>query len=605
VFVCRGRFVLAKREQICLNGLSLNGTDTMALWSYGWKNHAPRWWTLTFLRLPRSFGPTLEELSEVPGVQSVQIRSQTADMFYDVVVMLHETAFATDAFLNLKDGTELVGGRPEQQPAIPLPATLRALRNYQQEGAEWLVANKGGVLGDEMGLGKTLTALAAAEAMRNAWDPKAPVLIIGPKFTRDVWLREIGATFAGAAETFFACEGRKPTTELEQRLGRARWVFVHYEILDGWRAALTRPLYGRRMVVSIFDEAHWIKNPRSKRGKSALAVGPLAPARIVLSGTPIANRVTDLWPLLTIARGTGSFGTPFAFADRYTFHEKGTYGWTSLGTRRMPELQARLDTCYLRRTLADVGTELPPRTREQLRVDSHGVMPRELKRWTGGNVELALERFRDALAQGNLGADTLAAMTLWRQWTSESKVPTTTHLAASLLGEGEHVVVFCWQRDMAELLCDTIRKALDEGVEARIIPIHGGYSQEIRDAEVRTFQEGSTPTCLVATIDSLKEGVTLHRARRVVMHDLHWVPATMLQAEARVHRLGQTRPTVSTWVIVRDSIDEVLAAHLVAKALVIDEALDDAAAREAFDEVGLATKETEGAEFARRILEGT
>lgn len=577
----------------------------MALWSYGWKNHAPRWWTLTFPRLPRSFGPTLEELSEVPGVQSVQIRSQSSDMFYDVVIMLHETVFATDAFLNLRDGTEIVVGRNAAWTPPSLPETLRTLRDYQREGAEWLIANKGGVLGDEMGLGKTTTALVAAEAMRNAWDPKAPVLIVGPKFTRDVWLREIEAVFGDASQTFFACEGRKPTPELEQAAGKARWVFAHYEILDGWRAALTQPLYGRRMVVAILDEAHWVKNPRSKRGKSALAVGPLASARIVLTGTPIANCVLDLWPLLTIARGTGSFGTPFAFADRYTFHEKGTYGWTSLGTRRMPELQARLEGCYLRRTLADVGAELPPRTREQLRVDSYGAMPKELRRWTGGNMELALERFRDALASGNLGADTLAAMTLWRQWTSESKAPTTAHLAASLLGEGEHVVVFCWQREMAELLCDTIRKALDEGVEARVIPIHGGYPQEVRDAEVRTFQGGSTPTCIVATIDSLKEGVTLHRARRVVMHDLHWVPATMLQAEARIHRLGQTRPTVSTWILVRDSIDEVLAAHLTSKALVIDEALDDATAREAFDEVGLATKETEGAEFARRILEGT
>lgn len=568
------------------------------------KTHMPRWWTLTASALPLSVRHLLEDLADVPGVQSVDVGATTHAGFTNVRIVLHETALMCEPLQQFVDAHALVLPTPARigsaTYALSGPLT-RTPRSYQEEGVRWLVANHGGVLGDEMGLGKTLTAILAADVMRTAWDSHAPVLIVGPKFTRDVWRRELHAALPETR--FIACDGRKPTPEQEKALADADWIFCHYEILDGWRAALTRPLWSRRPVVSIFDEAHWLKNPRAKRTKSALAIGPLAPARIVLTGTPIANKVNDLWPLLTLARGVGSFGTSFAFAHRYTIHEKGSYGWTSYGTRRMPELRARLEATYLRRTLDDVGVELPPRSREQLCIESHTAMPANLRRWAGGDAFLALDRLRDALETGHLGTDTLAALHEWRKWTSATKHATTVQLAGSLLDEGESVVVFCWQRETAEALARDIRAATEDE-SALVHVVHGGIAQEYRDATVHEFQTATVPMAIIATIDSLKEGVTLHRARRAIMHDLHWVPATVLQAEARIHRLGQRRPTLVTWVVVKDSVDDVIARHLVRKAEVIEEAMEDSTAAAAFAAAGLKKEDTCGAEFARRILEG-
>lgn len=565
--------------------------------------HMPGWWTFTAVALSKSAMSILDDLSDVPGVQTVSVRGVTHATLQDVRIVLHASALQTPPMLMLRDAFELELPTPSSDTSEPaLVSTLRTLRTYQQDGARWLLQQQGGVLGDEMGLGKTTTAIVAAETFRQHHNPRAPVLIIGPRFTRDVWRRELQSVLGETP--FFACEGRKPTQAQETELSWARWIFVHYEILDGWRAALTHPMFGRRPCVSIFDEAHWLQNPRAKRTKSALAVGPLAAMRIVLSGTPIANRVTDLWPLLTLARGVGSFGmSPFAFAHRYTVHEHTGYGWASFGTRRMAELHTRLDGVYLRRTLTEVGAEIPPLTREQYVIQPEATIPRRLRRWTGSDPAAALHRIRDALAQGAIGGDTLEALTEWRKWTSETKLPATVHMTASLLREAEHVVVFVWQRETAELLAQSVRDCVEDSTAA-VHVVHGGIAQEFRDATVQEFQTSSAPMAIVATIDSLKEGVTLHRARRVILHDLHWVPAVLLQAEARINRLGQTRPCVSTWMIVEQSVDQVIADHLANKAATITAALGDTRAEDAFDDVGLQREDTTGAEFARRILEG-
>ena len=102
---------------------------------------------------------------------------------------------------------------------------------------------------------------------------------------------------------------------------------------------------------------------------------------------------------------------------------------------------------------------------------------------------------------------------------------------------------------------------------------------------VESFQRSGG--ALIATLDSLKEGVTLHKARLVVMHDLHWVPSNVLQAEKRVHRIGQHRPVISTWVTVTDSIDTLLSRALIRKSQAMQDTLGIAAAVNMVDELNL------------------
>jgi SNF2 family DNA or RNA helicase len=94
---------------------------------------------------------------------------------------------------------------------------------------------------------------------------------------------------------------------------------------------------------------------------------------------------------------------------------------------------------------------------------------------------------------------------------------------------------------------------------------------------------------MVSTLGTLREGVTLHRARIIVVHDLHWVLNHLLQVEARIHRIGQLRPCQSVWMLAKDSIDTLLAPLLLTKARYAEELLGITAGADALAELELDT----------------
>ena len=567
------------------------------------------WWTIHLDKLSTKHEKLLDDLSNVPGI-TVGAGEARGGYFLNVGVTAHESAMMTDGFLAFEDVVgQCMGGGIE--PDVGLWEGARQLRPYQREAARFLCATGGGMLCDQMGLGKTTSAIVAAETLRRRVDAGAPVLVIGPKFVRATWKRELleNGAIASPSEFFFAT-GVKPTREQERELQTARYWFVHYEILEAWRHVLTRPLYAKRPVVAIVDEGHWIRNPKAKRTKAVLASAGIARHRILLTGTPLANRVEDLWVPLTFVDGMGAWGTAFSFASRYTIFQKDQYGWKSHGPARMPEFQHRLSRSYLRREVADVGAEIPDLTRERMLVEPTKDFSAAIKKWAGGDMDRALSRLEDALAAGALGSETLSALTEWRKWTSSVKVPETAALTASLLVEGESVVVFVWQRETAEELARAVGKALVSSREDkatfsyRAHVVHGGIPQATRDAAVEAFQTYAGPQVIFATIEALKEGVTLHAARRVIIHDLDWIPATLLQAEARVHRLGQKRACVATWMVVERSADELIARHLLQKANAMTAAIGDTGAQVAIEGVAPVTEDDIGAKYAAELLGG-
>lgn len=566
------------------------------------------WWTIHLDKLSSVHEPLLERLSEVPGV-TVGAGESRGGFFYSVGVTAHESAFPTVVFRAFED---IVGPAPRHARApLPMWASARTLRDYQHAAVDFLVARGGGILCDQMGLGKTTSAIVAAETLRQGVDADAPVLVVGPKFVRATWKRELQENGAITQdEDFFFASGVKPTREQEQQLAKARYWFVHYEILDAWRHVLTRPLYAKRPVVSIVDEGHWLRNPKAKRTKAVLVAGGIARHRILLTGTPLANRVEDLWPLLTFVCGTGSWGSAFQFASRYTIFQKDSYGWKSHGPANVDEMQTRLPMCYLRRELADVRAEIPELTRERFLVEPTKDFSAALKKWAGGDMQRALGRLESALQAGALGTETLQALAEWRKWTSAVKVPETAALAASILAEGESVVVFAWQRETTEELARAVGRALVSTKEDkatfsyRAHVIHGGIPQATRDAAVEAFQTHPGPQVIFATIEALKEGVTLHAARRVIIHDLDWIPAVLLQAEARVHRLGQRRACVATWMVVQGSADDIIVRHLQTKAGAMDAVLGISAAQAALSDVAPLDDDDIGAKFAAELLGG-
>lgn len=537
-------------------------------------NNGRNWATVRFAVDDQSH-PAIVALIGVPGV-SVVGPTVGSDGWLEVP----RSAWPLPAWSEL----ERTAGRPSQAHwTVELWTPTRPLFAHQIEGATQLVSCEGGLCAFQMGLGKTATAITAAESYaRREGQPEAARLIIAPGFTRDVWKRELLALGAITDEReFCAVETRNPMHP-SFRPKEAKWWFVHFDVVGDWASRLVTNARGKP-IVAIVDEAHWIKNSKTKRAAGTLAAAGVAQCRILLTGTPMANRPAELWSLLTLVDGTRAWGSPVEFRQRYCGAYFDGHWVDGAFPTNTEELQQRLSARYMRREVGDVGLELPELSREVLEVDmsdadrvEHMQVAHDL-----GGIRGLLEAFD----RGAFGSEVLRALHRLRQLTSQVKFATTKQHVASCIEQGEPVVVFCWERRMAHKLAAVLE---DVNGEPAAFVVTGDHDQRERDDMVRRFQAGER-MAVIATFGALKEGVTLHRARMVVLHDLSWVPADVLQAEARIHRIGQQRGCVSVWPMVHDSFDTILARHLAHKGASIAMALGDERAAQAATATGLAS----------------
>lgn len=452
---------------------------------------------------------------------------------------------------------------------------------WQERAARKAVESNGLLLADEMGLGKTRSAIAAVQEQSCG---KSPNVIVAPGFTRSVWASELVAMGALAREEDL-CVLR--TLDMNHGSWRkdARWIFVHYDIVHAWasRLALARP------NAVILDEAHWLKNGRARRTGGARVVAGRARFRVLLTGTPMDNAVGELHSLLELLTGTGTWGSNVAFRRRYAGAIFDGWGYRDRRPTFVAELRTRMEPWYLRRTEVDLPAgSLPALRRERLVAEMATDRREEHAALLEGRD---LEALVAAVLEGRAGEDTIALLGRLRHVTSQAKRATTLAYVQNLLEQGESVVLFSWERATAEWFA----QQLDRHDSAPWgVALHGGVPQALRDEYIAQFQEGlyvgaARGTYLAATYGVLREGVTLTRARQVVLHDLDWKFSTMLQAEKRVHRIGQRAACVSTWALAEDSFDVVLAKLLLRKASWLEETLGIEAPVDAAAELDLRT----------------
>ena len=500
----------------------------------------------------------LEDLEDIPGVDVLHAQSGGA------YVEWPDNCAELDGVKALCEYGDIprTHRRPVSEPRGFMAG--ETLYPYQKEGVKFLLDAGGGLLCDEMGLGKTRQALVTAWMHQQR--SGEPVFIVAPRYTRESWRRELTTLgMIDDPDELWVLEGRKA---IRPQWDAPFW-FAHYEILKDWASTLN--LAPKRNAAIIFDEAHWLKNGRSKRGKAAAFLRTRTRTVFALTGTPMANRPSELWNILQTIHGPKSWGSPIDFRRRYCGAYRTDYGWQDGGATMTDELRTRLESVYLRRTKAEVGLELPSLIRAPAYVDfSDAERKRHDKAIQGMNIDELL-RF---IESGAGSKRTLELMTKLRKMTSRAKLSTTADIATGMLDQGESVLVFAWQRETVNKLATLIRDRRKKGkIDGEVFSVHGGETDAHRVQSIDTFRQISGPSALVATLDSLKEGVTLTKASHVVMHDLAWRPTDLLQGEARIHRIGQTKMCVSHWVMVQNSIDTLFARAFCTKAELMKETL--------------------------------
>ncbi len=420
----------------------------------------------------------------------------------------------------------------DRLPNAELPTDLDAdLREYQKSAVDWLgflrSAGLGALLADDMGLGKTLQALCAV---------RGRTLVVAPTSVLHNWSSE--ASRFRPALSVNVYHGPK------RELNDADLTLTTYALLrlDSGRLA------SRHWDTVVLDEAQAIKNPDSQVADAAYALD--AGFRIALTGTPVENRLDELWSQFHFIN-RGLLGGRSDFQERYASPIAG--GDAEAAAR----LRKRIRPFLLRRLKGEVAPELPPRTEGVLRCELDpeeravydGVRAATLENVVkqleaGSGVMAALEallRLRQAACHSGLVPGQRAE--------TSSKVTLLLETLDSVVAEGHKALVFSqWTS-----LLDRCEPAL----ESAGIPFTrlDGATRD-RRAVVEHFQRTDGPPVLLISLKAGGTGLNLTAADHVFLLDPWWNPAVEDQAADRAHRIGQDRPVMVYRLVADDTVEE-------------------------------------------------
>jgi superfamily II DNA or RNA helicase len=418
-------------------------------------------------------------------------------------------------------------------PAADLPEDLTAiLRPYQALGVNWLAflsnANLGAMLADDMGLGKTLQALCVV---------KSPCLVIAPAGVLYNWQREI-ARF-------------RPALSVNLYHGANRGLDDGADVTLTSYATLRNDIEtigARHWDTLVLDEAQNIKNAESQAARAAFELQ--ARFRITLTGTPVENRLDELWSQF-------HFLNPGLLGGRQDFQERYARPISEGDSRAVDRLRGRLRPFLMRRLKREVARDLPPRTEVVLRCIL-GDRERELydairaatqrdvleRLQAGGNVLAALEallRLRQACCHPSLLPGQHAEQS--------SKLELLLRTLEEAVAEGHKALVFSQWTSLLDLAEPVLQRA---GLP--FCRLDG--STRDRAAVVDQFQDPNGPPLMLISLKAGGTGLNLTAADHVFLLDPWWNPAVEDQAADRAHRIGQDRPVLVQRLVAADTVEE-------------------------------------------------
>ena len=411
---------------------------------------------------------------------------------------------------------------------------------HQEDGIKFLLKNKKCILADDMGLGKTYQSIVAALE-----SGAERVLIICPSSLKINWMREI--------ENF--CSKDDVSIITGNYWNPKRFTIVNYDILKNFHTVeernkkyedweLMRDIVNFKPDLLILDEAHYIKNHKSKRGAILKDLSKNFGCDNVwlLTGTPIANRPMDYYNLLSIIDSpiTNNW-VHYAktYCDGMRFRKGGKYVWVTKGASNLDELASKTKRTILRRKKEDV-LDLPEKLITPVYLELENVVGYKSV-W-----EDYLEKRRIDGKKGNPAKD-LVEMTLLRTFVAMETVPYSIEKAEEALELNKKVIIFCNFNDEMD--------AFIRHFGNKCVCVRGGMTDKQKQLSVDRFQEDDSCKVFVGQIKAAGVGLTLTKAEIVIMNSLDWVPGNHEQAEDRAYRIGQKETVNIYYMLMDDTID--------------------------------------------------
>ncbi|MGW5075805.1 DEAD/DEAH box helicase [Rhodococcus sp. NPDC004095] len=394
-----------------------------------------------------------------------------------------------------------------------------SLRGYQSFGAQYLLTRRKAILGDEMGLGKTVQALAVAAHL--AAEDKPHTLVVCPASVVRNWMNE---TAKHTELVPWQVHGDDRELQFGRWAGAGGVAVTTFDTLKMLRVPVVPDLL-------IVDEAHYIKNPLAQRTLAVREVVDSAGRAVLLTGTPMENRVSEFKNLVEYLQPT--------VAKRIHVRD-GLAGSTSFRKTVAP--------VYLRRNQVDVLTELP----ELIEVED----------WVLFNGEDAAA-YRSSVGSGNFMAMRRAAYEPGTR-AGSAKLDRLVEVVEEAEENGAKVLVFSFFRGVL----DTVRNALPGTLFG---PITGSTGTAERQRLVDEFTAHQGSAVLLSQIEAGGVGLNIQAASMVILTEPQWKPSTEAQAIARAHRMGQVRTVQVHRLLAKESVDELMRSVLAKKSDLFDE----------------------------------
>ena len=497
------------------------------------------------------------------------------------------------------DAEEFIQQRLFQQRVADLVTEVRAdpaahplrtellrteLLPYQMDGVAFAVGAGRAVLADDMGLGKTIQGVGVAELLaRQAGIAKT--LVICPTSLKSQWRNEV-QRFSGRDCQIVIGSGPE---RAEQYDNDAFFTICNYEQVLRDLPAIERVSWD----LIILDEGQRIKNWEAKTTNTVKRLK--SPFALVLSGTPLENRLDELFSVVQFVDDR-RLGPAFRFFNRHrVVDEKGKV----LGYKNLDNLRKTLRPILLRRTRDEVLDQLPERTTTVVRIpptaEQHTVHSGHMR--TVSQVvrkpyisEMDLLRLRQALLMCRMSADSTFLCDK-QEPAFSSKLDRLEELVERLFADpARKAVLFSEWTTMLGLIEKILKRH-----QLDYVRLDGSVPQKKRQALVDRFQRDADCR-LFLTTNAGATGLNLQAADTVINVDLPWNPAVLEQRIARAHRMGQKRPVQVYLLVTEETIEENLLGTLAAKKDLALAALD---ADSEVDEVAL----TSGTEELRNRLE--
>jgi superfamily II DNA or RNA helicase len=460
------------------------------------------------------------------------------------------------------------------------PAALRAtLRGYQLAGLNWLwLCSRLGIgacLADDMGLGKTIQVLATLLRHREAEPGAKPALLIVPASLIGNWKTE-AARFAPSLRLVIAHPSETPRAELETMAESPEKSLPGIDLVISTYSMVSRLAWLAESGWSwiILDEAQAIKNPGAAQTKAVKKI--TASMRVALTGTPVENRLGDLWSIFDFIN-PGLLGGAAKFKDfAKTLEKRERAQYAPLRRLVAPYILRRM------KTDPGIAPDLPDKTEMQVFCG--------LSKPQAVLYQQAVRALATALDDGETSGIqrrglVLGALTRFKQicnhpslFTGDggylpeasAKFARLGSLCEEIAARGEKVLVFTQFREITDPLAAYLTTVFGCGG----LILHGGTAVKSRQLLVADFQREDGPPFFILSLKAGGTGLNLTAASHVIHFDRWWNPAVENQATDRAFRIGQRRNVLVHKFVTRGTIEEKIDALIAAKKQMSDELLE-------------------------------